>query len=900
MLSKSIQTIFTSFMKNKLLGLILFLLAGAMHSLQAQVGYSSANFASVGDTFFLTRAQITNQNFSTAGGGVFWNFSSLSGVGQRRLIFRTAADAGASPLTWPYMLNSNNCNQTSTDGQSRILSGLGLTATDPNDFQKKTSSSFDQVGSSFKLVYNNVPITVRNQFDSPDKQIKFPIVFGDTSSSFSSFTTNILNGTWFQNQTLSRSNVVDGVGTVSLPTGTYSCFRLNSTVVQSDSIALGGVGTPRTNRVYRQLSWFSINKKYPVLIVVQSRVGNNWVNVSAEYLDVQQYFQPNAQFAATPIPGVTGQNMYFQNLSTNATDYFWNFGDGSPTSTEANPTHIFYQPGTYVVTLLASNPQSADTLTRMVQVNTPIVPIADFSFAPTNQDCGEIQFTNLSENGVSYIWNFGDSISIGNTSTQTNPKHRYSVAGTYLVKLVAINGQLRDSTFKLVTVNYPAPLSISLSTTTPIVQTGTPVLFTATALNADSLAQFAWYKNGVLKAWTFVPTYLDSFPGIGGQYQVVVRRDNFCGGIDTAYSNIVVVTVFNPDTTTIVARPIIAPGTGTYDNPMMVTMSCSTPNAEIYYTTNGNTPVPGTGFTRKYTGAFQVIQTSTVKAIGIRSGYTNSPIAISTLTITNPGIAATPVISPGTGSYAGMQMVSISSTTSGVSIYYTTNGNNPVIGTPNSFTRLYTAPFSINGTTTVKAMAIKSGIQNSLIATAVITITTPSPTVNTPVITPGTGSYAGPQLVGISTIFDGATIYYTTNGNVPVVGTGFTRLYTGPFTVSTSTTVRAIAVAPGAVNSAVAVAFITIGGGRAAVAELSGYRLFPNPSAETSRIYFEQTPSADTQVQLFDVQGKELSLEASWEDERTLRLNLQALKPGMYRIRVRNAQEQIWENLLKN
>ena len=48
--------------------------------------------------------------------------------------------------------------------------------------------------------------------------------------------------------------------------------------------------------------------------------------------------------------------------------------------------------------------------------------------------CGQpcpITFVNQSQNGVSYLWDFGD----GNFSTEANPTHNYAAAGTYTVKL---------------------------------------------------------------------------------------------------------------------------------------------------------------------------------------------------------------------------------------------------------------------------------------------------------------------------------------------------------------------------------------------------------------------------------------------------------------------------------
>ena len=75
-----------------------------------------------------------------------------------------------------------------------------------------------------------------------------------------------------------------------------------------------------------------------------------------------------------------------------------------------------------------------------------------------------------------------------------------------------------------------------------------------------------------------------------------------------------------------------------------------------------------------------------------------------------------PSITPDGGNFVDSQEVSISCTTPGAAIYYTTNGNDPTTSST-----LYTAPFTITATTTVKAFAVKSGYENSNIASAVFT-----------------------------------------------------------------------------------------------------------------------------------------------------------------------------------
>lgn len=257
----------------------------------------------------------------------------------------------------------------------------------------------------------------------------------------------------------------------------------------------------------------------------------------------------------------------------------------------------------------------------------------------------------------------------------------------------------------------------------------------------------------------------------------------------------------------IVATPIITPGTTTFNTAVNVVMSCATQGAVIYYSTNGNTPVPNTSFTKKYTGPFAIFASSTIRAIAYRQSFLTSSIAVSYLTLNNPLTqVATPVIAPGSGTFAGAQTITIVTSTVGSSIYYTANGNVPVIGT--SYTKHYTGSFIVPGTTTVRAMAVKDGMSASAIAVAYYTIATPSQ-VLAPVISPATGTYSAPVSLVITST-PGASIFYTTNGNEPVVGSTFTKLYSGPVTLLSSATVRAFATKPDMVRSVVTVSYISI------------------------------------------------------------------------------------------
>jgi len=86
---------------------------------------------------------------------------------------------------------------------------------------------------------------------------------------------------------------------------------------------------------------------------------------------------------------------------------------------------------------------------------------------------------------------------------------------------------------------------------------------------------------------------------------------------------------------------------------------------------------------------------------------------------TNP-VVAVPVFSPGAGTYIGTQSVTLTSTTDGASIYYTTNGT-----TPSDASTLYTTPISLSASSTVKARAYKAGMDPSPVVSAVYVIQQP-------------------------------------------------------------------------------------------------------------------------------------------------------------------------------
>jgi uncharacterized protein (DUF1800 family) len=164
------------------------------------------------------------------------------------------------------------------------------------------------------------------------------------------------------------------------------------------------------------------------------------------------------------------------------------------------------------------------------------------------------------------------------------------------------------------------------------------------------------------------------------------------------------------------------------------------------------------------------------------------------VTLTQPLTqVAPPTFSPSAGTYTAAQSVTISSTTTGASIRYTTNGTPPseTAGT------LYSAAFTVDATKTVKAIAYKTGMSDSAVVSAAYTINLPAVTIS---VSPTTASLGANQTQGIT-----ATVTNTANLGVTWILTGAGSLsattstsgtpitYTAPSAIATKTTVTVIA-----------------------------------------------------------------------------------------------------------
>src|SRR3989339_203731 len=155
------------------------------------------------------------------------------------------------------------------------------------------------------------------------------------------------------------------------------------------------------------------------------------------------------------------------------------------------------------------------------------------------------------------------------------------------------------------------------------------------------------------------------------------------------------------------ATPVITPVADTYTNSVTIAMSTSTTGATIKYTLDNSAP---TLSSTDYTTPITQSTTVTVRAAAFKAGLVDSDIAATAYTIQ----AATPVITTAAGVYADSVSITITTSTSGATIRYTTNGSGLTD---------YSGPVTKTSTSTIVAYAAKGGLIDSSTSTKIFTVT---------------------------------------------------------------------------------------------------------------------------------------------------------------------------------
>jgi len=443
-------------------------------------------------------------------------------------------------------------------------------------------------------------------------------------------------------------------------------------------------------------------------------------------------------------------------------------GDGSYTNASSGSVSVSVDKSDFSIT--------ADSTIYAVSYGTNVNPL--LKFTPINGFSGSISLAVSSTSSYLYAKVKTPLAIPGNSSAVSLPATlsglHYLLPGRYSVTITATgNGHTHTLTLQAI-VSTPEP----------------PVFFAAggTFNNTTSVS----FRQYTAKAKTYfttdgsTPTTKSTlYTGPFSVYHSeTVRAVSFLTGYPLSPEA-------SQDYKLVTAAPTFTPNGGSITSSTTIAMTSISSSALIYYTTDGSTP---TAKSTLYTAPITLSSTATIKAIAVRNNLEDSSVSSATFTVPT---ASKPTFTPAGGTFVGSLKVALNSNTSNAVICYVTDGS--PLSTASAH---YSAPITISKTTTIRAFTVKTGLLSSAVATATFTQATAA----APTITPSTLKFATSTKVTLSSTTSGAAIYYTTDGSTPTTSSS---LYAQPFTLTKSTTVKAIATATGYQNSSVSSAAFT-------------------------------------------------------------------------------------------
>jgi gliding motility-associated-like protein len=203
-----------------------------------------------------------------------------------------------------------------------------------------------------------------------------------------------------------------------------------------------GDGSPQVTMGFGPTSYsYKAPGTYIVSLILNDTSYCNYPDSATQMLRVSPVAK--AQFV-TPSTGCAPYTAMFNNTSLGGTTFLWNFGDpGSGelnTSTDVNPSHVYATPGTYTISLHEEDPNTCNKVSDTTfTITVYLKPKAAFTWAPSPPVANvPIVFSNESQGGVSYLWQFGDGDSTVKTTMDT-VQHLYISTDSFPVCLIATN-----------------------------------------------------------------------------------------------------------------------------------------------------------------------------------------------------------------------------------------------------------------------------------------------------------------------------------------------------------------------------------------------------------------------------------------------------------------------------
>ncbi len=406
--------------------------------------------------------------------GNSFSFSSTSTISIGTITYQWAfGDGGTSGLQSPvhsYSASGSYTVRLIVTSDKGCVDTINKTvAVNPKPFSSFTINSASQCITGNNFIFTNTSTI-------PLGTLSFQWLFGDGGGASAQNTSHayVLPGTYTVKLISTSVNGCTDTAKLNLtvnpkPTVAFSipdpsqCLGGNNfSFVNSSSVSTGTMtyqwtfGDGGTSTALSPTHSYSALGVYTVRLIVTSDKGCK--DSLSKTVSVNPKPQPSFNINSTA-QCLLNNSFVFTNTSPNTLgtlSFLWSFGDGTTTSVQ-NPTHVYTNAGTYTVKLVAvAGNGCKDSISKTITVN----PKPSVSFTINNQSqcfkANNLVFTNTSSiltGTMTYQWYFGD----GTNTVGQNTFHSYTIAGTYIVKLVATSDKgCKDSLTKSVTV-YPSP-----------------------------------------------------------------------------------------------------------------------------------------------------------------------------------------------------------------------------------------------------------------------------------------------------------------------------------------------------------------------------------------------------------------------------------------------------------
>ncbi|HMO62864.1 MAG TPA: PKD domain-containing protein [Ferruginibacter sp.] len=220
-----------------------------------------------------------------------------------------------------------------------------------------------------------------------------------------------------------------------------------------------------------------------------------------------------------------------QNNSINYSSIFWDFGDGTSAENLENPSHIYYKPGIYTITLHVYGPDGLlKTHSDTVSIKGPeAIVTANRSTICANE---EVRFTASSKNAVSYTWDFGDGTLM--QLSDSSISHLYNTPGIYkpLLIITDITGCQASPELNENIVIHPRPV-VQFSPASPQVCRGTAI-----TLTASGGSTYVWDAAEGINSTTNTAA-LNISPGQDITYSVTAISQQGCTTKDSVFVKVI-------------------------------------------------------------------------------------------------------------------------------------------------------------------------------------------------------------------------------------------------------------------------------------------------------------------------------------------------------------------------